>query len=61
MPAKRSVGVSPKVYIPAGLQIVAGVVLMLLGLDVEGRTALATGFGTLATGYAAKPGTVEVQ
>lgn len=55
----RTIGLSPKVYIPAGLQITAGVALILLGLDVEGKTAIATGLGTFGVGYGAKPGEVE--
>jgi hypothetical protein len=55
----KTVGVSQKVWIPAALQIVAGVVLVLVGLDVEGKTAIGTGLGTFMVGYGAKPAPVE--
>lgn len=57
----RTRGISPKVYIPAGAQILAGAAFLILGLDVEGRTALATGVGTLLAGYTAQPGKVETE
>lgn len=57
----RTIGISPKVYVPALAQVVAGVGLLLVGLDVEGKTAIATGLGTFVAGYGAKPGTVEKQ
>lgn len=56
--AYETVGISPKVYVPALGQIIVGVVLIILGLDVEGRTAIATGLGTFAVGFGAKPGQV---
>lgn len=46
-------GVSPKVYIPALAQLVIGIVLIVLGLDVEGKTLIATGLGTGVVGYRA--------
>ena len=55
----RTTGLSPKVIIPAIAQIVAGVVLIVFGLDTEGQTAIATGLGTFGIGYTAKPGTVR--
>lgn len=55
----KQIGISPKVYVPAIAQVLAGVVLIVLGLDVEGKTAISTGLGTLLVGYGAKPGTVE--
>lgn len=54
-------GLSPKVYVPALGQIIVGVVLLILGLDVEGRTAIGTGLGTLLLGFSAKPGDVIVE
>jgi hypothetical protein len=57
----RTVGLSPKVWIPALAQVAAGIGLLIAGLDVEGRTALATGLGTLVTGFAAIPAPVEVR
>lgn len=60
MKAKRTIGITPKVYVPAILQVVGGIAFLLLGLDVEGRTAIGTGITTLIAGWAAKPGTVEV-
>jgi hypothetical protein len=55
----KTIGISPKVYVPAIGQIVVGVVLLLFGLDVEGRTAIGTGLGTFGLGWSAKPGNVE--
>jgi hypothetical protein len=55
----KTIGLSQKVWIPAALQIVAGIALILAGLDVEGKTAIATGLGTFGVGYAAKPSPVE--
>lgn len=55
----KTIGISPKVYVPAIAQIVAGVVFFVLGLNVEGKTALSTGIGTLLTGYFAKPGAIK--
>jgi hypothetical protein len=57
----KTVGVSQKVWIPAALQVAAGVVLILLGLDVEGKTAIAAGLGTFGVGYTAKPGQIEAK
>jgi hypothetical protein len=54
----RTLGVSPKVYVPAIGQIIAGAAFLIAGLDVEGRTAIATGLGTLIAGYTATPGNV---
>lgn len=51
-------GFSPKVYIPVALQILGGIVLILSGLDIEGKTAIATGIATLISGFAAGPGKV---
>jgi hypothetical protein len=39
-PMTKTIGISPKVYVPAVGQIVVGVVFLLLGLDVEGKTAI---------------------
>lgn len=58
---QRTIGISPKVYVPALAQIVVGVVFLLIGLDVEGKTAIATGLGTFAAGFAAPPGDVIVR
>lgn len=57
----RTKGISQKVWIPAALQIATGVVLILLGLDVEGKTAIATGLGTFGIGYGAQPAPVELK
>lgn len=54
----KTKGISPKVSIPALASIALGVVLLLLGLDVEGRTLIAAGLGVGALGGAAKPGNV---
>lgn len=54
----KTKGVSPKVWVPAAGQIVAGVALMLAGLDVEGKTAIVTGVGTFLAGFGAPPGEV---
>jgi hypothetical protein len=55
---QRTVGISPKVWVPAAGQVVVGIVLILLGLDVEGKTAIATGLGTLVVGFQAPPSPV---
>lgn len=57
----KTVGISPKVYVPALAQVAAGVVLIIIGLDKEGGALLAAALGTLGLGFGAKPGTVEVQ
>lgn len=54
----QTIGISPKVLIPALGQIIIGVIFLLIGLDVEGRTAIATGLGTLVAGFTAPPGRV---
>jgi hypothetical protein len=51
----KTIGISPKVYVPAVGQVIVGVVLIVLGLDVEGKTAISTGIGTFLLGYGAKP------
>lgn len=56
----RTVGISPKVYVPAIGQLVVGVGFLVLGLDVEGKTAIATGLATLAAGFRAPAGDAEV-
>lgn len=47
-----TLGISPKVYIPALLQIVVGVILLLTGSDVEGKTLLLSAVGTFGAGFA---------
>jgi len=59
--AAKQVGISPKVYIPAVAQVIVGFALILLGLDVEGKTAIATGIGTFLAGTQSNPGTVVVE
>lgn len=59
MAAPKTRGISPKVYIPAIGQALAGVALIIAGLDVEGRTAIGTGLGTLILGFSASPGPLE--
>jgi hypothetical protein len=54
-------GISPKMYVPAAAQVVLGIVLILLGLDVEGRTVIATGLGTAVVGFGASPGAVQAK
>jgi hypothetical protein len=54
----KTIGISPKVYVPAIGQILIGVIFLILGLDVEGKTAIATGLGTFAAGFAAPPAPV---
>jgi hypothetical protein len=54
----KTIGISPKVYVPAIGQVVVGVIFLILGLDVEGKTAIATGLGTFAAGFAAPPAPV---
>lgn len=60
MPAvtRRTIGISPKVYVPVIAQAVAGVVLIALGFDVEGKTLLATALATAGLGGGARPGQV---
>lgn len=48
-----TLGISPKVYVPTILQIVVGVILLLTGSDVEGKTLLLTAVGTAGVGFAA--------
>ncbi len=57
----KTVGISPKVYVPALAQVAAGVALIIAGLDKEGGALLAAAVGTLGLGFGAKAGTVEVQ
>lgn len=52
-------GISPKMYVPAIGQVVIGVVLLILGLDVEGRTMIGTGLATAAVGFGVNPGAVK--
>lgn len=54
----QTIGLSPKVLVPALGQVVVGVAFLLFGLDVEGRTAIASGLGTLVVGFRAPPGAV---
>lgn len=54
----KTQGVSPKAYVPAIGQVVAGIALLIAGLDVEGRTLIGTGISTMALGFAASPGKV---
>lgn len=49
----KTVGISPKVWVPAVGQILIGGLFLLLGMDVEGKTALATGLGTFLVGFRA--------
>lgn len=49
----KTIGISPKVFVPALGQIVVGIVFLLIGLDVEGKTAIATGLGTFFVGFRA--------
>lgn len=51
-------GISPKVYVPVLGQVAAGVALIVLGFDVEGKTLLVTALGTAGAGGLAKPGEV---
>lgn len=57
----KTIGISPKVWVPAVLQVIGGVVFLLLGLDVEGKTALGTGLGTFVAGFASPPGFTVVE
>jgi hypothetical protein len=54
----RTLGVSPKVYVPVLAQVVAAVVLLILGEQQEAYTLLATAAGTAGLGGWAKPGNV---
>jgi hypothetical protein len=54
----ETVDVSPKVWIPACLQMAAGIALILLGFTVEGKTLVVSAVGTAGVGYAANPGEV---
>jgi hypothetical protein len=49
----KTLGISPKVFVPVILQIVVGVILILTGDDVEGKTLLFTAVGTGAVGFTA--------
>lgn len=55
----KTFGISPKVYVPAIASLVAGVVLLALGYDVEGRSLIAAAVGTGLLGSQAKPGDVR--
>lgn len=55
----KTLGVSPKVYVPVIAQVAAGIVLLLLGLDVEAKTAFVTAVATAGLGGGAKPGQVR--
>lgn len=54
----KTVGISPKVWVPALGQIVCGVIFIAIGLVVEGKTAIATGLATAVAGFAAPPAPV---
>lgn len=55
----NTVGISPKVLGPALLQLVAGVVLLLLGNSAEvGGALVAAGLATAGVGGALPPGEV---
>lgn len=54
----RTVGISPKVYLPGIGQIILGIALILADLPVEGKTMIGTGLATFGIGAAASPGTV---
>jgi hypothetical protein len=67
MSTTRTVGVSPKVAIPTSVLVALGAVLMALDLfgvvdidDEVWQSLLGAGVVTGATGYAAKPGDVQV-
>jgi hypothetical protein len=55
----KTIGISQKVWLPGVVGIVAGIALILAGLDVEGKTAIAAGLGTFGIGYGAKAAPVE--
>lgn len=57
----QSIGIAPKVLIPAVAQLVAGIVFLLLGYDVEGKTLIVTALGSFGVGYAAPPTGVTYQ
>jgi hypothetical protein len=54
----KTVGFSPKVYLPVFGQIVVGVILLLAGNDVEGKTLLISAAASFGVGAAASPGDV---
>jgi hypothetical protein len=54
----KTVGISPKVFIPALGQIIVGIILLILGFTVEGKTLIASGLGTFAVGFKAPPAPV---
>ena len=56
----KTLGISPKVLIPAVGQAVVGVLFLLFGLDVEGKTALLSAAATFGVGYAAPAAPVGV-
>jgi hypothetical protein len=55
----KTIGISQKVWLPGVVGIVAGIGLILVGLDVEGKTAIGAGLATFGIGYTAKPAPVE--
>jgi hypothetical protein len=57
----KTVGVSPKVYIPLGVGLVVGIVLILVGEKETGITLLLTTAGLAGVGAGASPGEVAVE
>jgi hypothetical protein len=54
----KTVGISPKAWVPAVAAVVVGVVLLVLGYDVEGRSAILAGVGQFAIAFGVAPGLV---
>jgi len=54
----KTIGVSAKVYVPVLLQLVGGIVLLLVGMTVEGKTLVVTAIGSFGAGYTAPPSPV---
>jgi hypothetical protein len=54
----KTLGISPKVWAPALAQIIIGIIFLIFGLTVEGKTAIFTGLGTFAVGFQAPPSPV---
>jgi hypothetical protein len=55
----KTIGISQKVWLPGAVGIVTGIALILVGLDVEGKTAIAAGISAFGIGYGAKAAPVE--
>ena len=68
LPVKHTVGISPKVKLPAGVLLGIGIALVVIGIAVDNDEVLNAGFGFLVSspigglvGYSADPGRVQIE